>query len=223
MLTRRKFVTGAIAAGVLLRTEAGSAKAAEPFTASVHGEPATPVNFEIPPHACDCHTHFYGDPKVFPLSPAHLYTPQTFHPEDMSALHRALHMERVVIVTPSVYGPNNNGSTLFGVKARGATARGIAVVDDKTPDSDFDAMMQVLSGASRVVFVNYHVDRPWQDPNNAVLANGASRYPDVFIADWATLAAQNPQWFGGDGTHLAIDGPGATALAMLITSTLATG
>jgi hypothetical protein len=90
-------------------------------------------------------------------------------------------------------------------------------------DSDFDAMMQVLGGASRVVFVNYHVDRPWQDPNNAVLANGASRYPDVFITDWATLAAQNPQWFGGDGTHLAIDGPGATALAMLITSTLATG
>ena len=90
-------------------------------------------------------------------------------------------------------------------------------------DSDFDAMMQVLSGASRVVFVNFHVDRPWQDPNNAVLANGALRYPDVFIADWATLATQNPEWFGGDGTHLAIDGPGATALAMLITSTLATG
>jgi hypothetical protein len=90
-------------------------------------------------------------------------------------------------------------------------------------DSDFDGIMQVLSGASRVVFVNVHVDRPWQDPNNAVLANGASRYPDVFIADWATLAAQNPQWFGADGTHLAINGPGATALAMLVTSTLATG
>jgi hypothetical protein len=90
-------------------------------------------------------------------------------------------------------------------------------------DSDFDAMMQVLTGASRVVFVNFHVDRSWQDPNNAVLANGASRYPNVFVADWATLAAQNPQWFGSDGTHLAIDGPGATALAMLVSSTLATG
>jgi hypothetical protein len=90
-------------------------------------------------------------------------------------------------------------------------------------DNDFDAMMQVLSGASRVVFVNFHVDRPWQDPNNAVLANGASRYPNVFIADWSTLAAQNPQWFGADGTHLAIDGPGATALAMLVASTVATG
>lgn len=90
-------------------------------------------------------------------------------------------------------------------------------------DSDFDAMMQVLTGASRVVFVNFHVDRSWQDPNNAVLAKGAARYPNVFVADWATLAAQNPQWFGSDGTHLGIDGPGATALAMLVSSTLATG
>jgi hypothetical protein len=90
-------------------------------------------------------------------------------------------------------------------------------------DSDFDAVMQVLGGASRVVFVNFHVDRPWQDPNNAVLARGAARYSNVFVADWATLAAQNPQWFGGDGTHLGIDGPGAIALAMLITSTLANG
>jgi hypothetical protein len=90
-------------------------------------------------------------------------------------------------------------------------------------DSDFDDMMSILGGASRVVFVNVHVDRPWQDPNNAVLANGAARYPNVVIADWATLAAQNPQWFGADGTHLAIDGPGADALAGLIASTLANG
>jgi hypothetical protein len=90
-------------------------------------------------------------------------------------------------------------------------------------DTDFDDMMAVLGGASRVVFVNVHVDRPWQDPNNAVLANGAARYPNVVIADWATLADQNPQWFGPDGTHLAIDGPGADALAALIASTLANG
>jgi hypothetical protein len=90
-------------------------------------------------------------------------------------------------------------------------------------DSDFDTMMSILGGASRVVFVNVHVDRPWQDPNNAVLAGGASRYPNVVVADWATLAAQHPEWFGSDGTHLAIDGPGAMALASLITSTLTNG
>ena len=90
-------------------------------------------------------------------------------------------------------------------------------------DTDFDDMMAILGGASRVVFVTVHVDRPWQDPNNAVLANGAARYPNVVIADWATLAAQNPQWFGADGTHLAIDGPGADALASLIASTVTNG
>jgi hypothetical protein len=90
-------------------------------------------------------------------------------------------------------------------------------------DTDFDNMMSILGGASRVVFVNVHVDRPWQDPNNAVLASGATRYPNVVVADWATLAAQNPEWFGPDGTHLAIDGPGADALAQLVASTLSNG
>jgi hypothetical protein len=89
--------------------------------------------------------------------------------------------------------------------------------------ADFDAMMSILNGASRVVFVNVHVDQPWQDQNNAVFAAGAARYPHVYVADWATLAAQNPQWFGADGTHLAIDGPGADALASLVASTLANG
>jgi hypothetical protein len=90
-------------------------------------------------------------------------------------------------------------------------------------DADFDRMMSVLSGASRVVFVNTHVDRPWQVPNNAVLANGARRYPNAVVADWATLAAQHPEWFGPDGTHLAIHGQGATALAALVASELAPG
>src|SRR6185437_1993835 len=43
--------------------------------------------------------------------------------------------------------------------------------------TDFDDMMAILQGASRIVFVNVHVDRSWQDPNNAVLAQGAARYP----------------------------------------------
>jgi hypothetical protein len=90
-------------------------------------------------------------------------------------------------------------------------------------NTDFDNMMSILSGASRVVFVNTHVDRLWQGPNNAVLADGASRYPNVVVADWATLAAQHPEWFGRDGTHLAINGPGATALAALVASKLAPG
>jgi hypothetical protein len=84
--------------------------------------------------------------------------------------------------------------------------------------SDFDSMMAILSGASRVIFVNVHVDQPYQDSNNAVLANGVSRYPNTMLVDWASLAAANPQWFGSDGTHLAIDGPGTQQLAAMIAS-----
>ena len=117
-------------------------------------------------------------------------------------------------------------SILQTLKAQGQLGADVVVAlgtNGPITDTDFDDMMTILGGASRVVFVNVHVDRPWQDPNNAVLANGASRYPNVVIADWATLAAQNPQWFGADGTHLAIDGPGADALASLIASTLTNG
>jgi predicted TIM-barrel fold metal-dependent hydrolase len=97
------------------------------------------VNFAIPAHACDCHTHIFGDPARFPFIPGRTFTPETALPEEMSALHRALGIERVVIVTPSVYGTDNS-CLLYGMKVRGATARGIAVIDEKTPERDLDAM-----------------------------------------------------------------------------------
>ena len=138
MLTRRNILLASIAAGVTMPNRTVLAKAAQP---------STPVNFDIPAGACDCHTHIHGDPEKFPFFPGRVYTPEPASPEEMAALHKALHIERVVIVTPSVYGPDNS-ATLFGIKARGATARGVAVIDDKTPDSDLDAMNRRASAAS---------------------------------------------------------------------------
>ncbi len=102
-------------------------------------QPATPVSFEVPRWACDCHTHIHGDPEKFPFFPGRVYTPEMALPEEMAALHQALRMQRVVIVTPSVYGTDNS-ATLYGMKARGADARGVAVIDDKTAESELDAM-----------------------------------------------------------------------------------
>jgi predicted TIM-barrel fold metal-dependent hydrolase len=130
MLTRRDMLLGSMAAGVLMRTGASFAKAAQPATA---------VNFEVPAGACDCHTHIHGDPAKFPFFAGRVYTPEMALPEEMAALHKALHMQRVVIVTPSVYGTDNS-ATLYGMKARGADARGVAVIDDKTTESELDAM-----------------------------------------------------------------------------------
>ncbi|MDH2380267.1 amidohydrolase family protein [Bradyrhizobium sp. CER78] len=133
MLTRRDMMLASIAAGVTMTSSNAFSKAAQP---------STPVNFDVPAGACDCHTHIHGDPEKFPFFAGRVYTPEPASPEEMSALHKALHVERVVIVTPSVYGPDNS-STLFGMTARGPTARGVAVIDDKTSESDLDAMQKV--------------------------------------------------------------------------------
>ncbi len=130
MLTRRHLFERAAAAGLLLRGRSAYAKASQP---------AAHVNFAVPPNACDCHTHIYGDASRFPLSPSRVYTPEAALPEEMTALDRALHMQRVVIVTPSVYG-TNNAATLYGISARGKNARGVAVIDDQTPESELDTM-----------------------------------------------------------------------------------
>src|ERR1700734_1696616 len=130
MLNRRHVLLASIAAGVTMPNRTVLAKAAQP---------STPVNFDIPAGACDCHTHIHGDPVKFPFFAGRVYTPEPASPEEMSALHRALHIERVVIVTPSVYGTDNS-APLFGMKARGTAARGVAVIDDKTAESELDAM-----------------------------------------------------------------------------------
>jgi predicted TIM-barrel fold metal-dependent hydrolase len=102
-------------------------------------QPVTAVNFEVPSGACDCHTHIHGDMREFPMFAGRVYTPEPALPEEMAQLHKALRMQRVVIVTPSVYGTDNS-ATLWGMKARGNNARGVAVIDDKTPESELDAM-----------------------------------------------------------------------------------
>ena len=130
MLTRRSLVLASLAAGVTMTTRTAHAKAAQP---------ATPVNFDVPDGAVDCHTHIHGDPAKFPFFAGRVYTPEPASPEEMAALHKALHIQRVVIVTPSVYGTDNS-ATEFGIKARGNDARGVAVIDDKTTEAQLDRL-----------------------------------------------------------------------------------
>ena len=102
-------------------------------------QPSTPVNFNVPAGACDCHTHIFGDPARFAFWPGRVYTPEPASVAEMRALHRALHMDRVVIVQPSVYG-TDNACTIGALGDLGARARGVAVIDDQTTDDQLDAM-----------------------------------------------------------------------------------
>ncbi len=100
--------------------------------------PATPL-FAVPRGACDCHTHIYGPVEKFPFSSKRRYTPGDASIGALDALHRALHIDRVVIVHPSPYG-SDNACTVDAVRKIGERARGVAVIDDKTSDRDLADM-----------------------------------------------------------------------------------
>jgi predicted TIM-barrel fold metal-dependent hydrolase len=129
-ITRREALTRTLAGGCLLSSRSLFAKAAQP---------ATKVNFAVPANACDSHTHIFGDLARFPMWSGRSFTPETALPSEMARMHRALHIARVVIVTPSIYRTDNS-ATLDAIKERGATARGIAVIDETTPERDLDMM-----------------------------------------------------------------------------------
>jgi predicted TIM-barrel fold metal-dependent hydrolase len=112
--------------------------------------PDTPIDFEVPKGACDCHVHVIPPPARFPFAPDRVYTPPEASVDDLLTLQRRLHLERVVIVTPSIYG-TDNGATLHGLRTLGSgRARGVAVLDDKIPAASLDEMAAAGVRAVRV-------------------------------------------------------------------------
>ena len=222
MLTRRSILLASIAAGVTMQGRDVSAKASQP---------STPVNFDVPAGACDCHTHIHADPEKFPFYAGRVYTPEPASPEEMSALHKALHIERVVIVTPSVYGPDNS-ATLFGMTARGATARGVAVIDDKTGESQLDALQQAGFRGIRLNLATSGVNDPnvarqrFQAAVDRMKARGW--HVQLFtslavISAIKDLVAVAPvpvvfDHFGGAQAALGVDQPGFADLLELVKS-----
>ncbi|MGA2288318.1 amidohydrolase family protein, partial [Bradyrhizobium sp.] len=222
MFTRRGIMLASLAAGVTMPNRTALAKASQP---------STPVNFAVPAGTCDCHTHIHGDPEKFPFFEGRVYTPEPASPEEMSALHKALHVERVVIVTPSVYGTDNS-ATLFGMKARGTTARGVAVIDDKTPEADLDAMNQAGIRGIRLNLATGGVNDPavgrprFQAAVDRV--NGRRWHVQLFtslqmISAIKDLVAASPvpvvfDHFGGAQAELGLDQPGFADLLELVRS-----
>ncbi len=194
-------------------------------------QPSTPVNFEIPAGACDCHTHIHGDVEKFPFFAGRVYTPEPASPEEMSALHKALNMERVVVVTPSVYGTDNSSSQ-YGMMPRGANARGVAVIDNKTPESDLDAMHKAGFRGIRLNLATGGTNDP--TIGRARLQAGIERVKDrgwhvqmftnlAMISAIKDIVAASPvpvvfDHFGGAESALGVEQPGFSDLVELVKS-----
>lgn len=222
MVTRRDVLVGASAATALMHTRFGFAKASQP---------TTKVNFDVPAGACDCHTHIHGDPAKFPFFAGRTYTPEMALPEEMSALHKAIHMQRVVIVTPSIYGADNS-ATIYGMKARGKDARGVAVIDDKTTEAQIDelarlgfkgirlnlstagvndpnvARQRFLAAAERVKHRKWHVQLNTTLPVIAAMKDALAASPVPLVFDH----------YGNAKEELGVQQPGFSDLVDLVRS-----
>ena len=96
---------------------------------------------KIPAGACDCHAHVFGPQRRYPFAPNHGYVPPEASIDDYVRTLRAIGCERAVIVHPSVYGTDNR--CIVDALLSGKFAfRGVAVIDDKTTDSELEDMHQ---------------------------------------------------------------------------------
>src|SRR5262245_20166791 len=84
-------------------------------------QPRAKINFEVPSGACDCHVHIF-DPQQFPFVPTRGYTPEPAAIAELRSLLDTLHMDRVVVVQPSVYGTDNK-CTVDAIRKLGSRAR----------------------------------------------------------------------------------------------------
>jgi predicted TIM-barrel fold metal-dependent hydrolase len=224
MLSRRDVLTGALASAV-----ASLQRGTRAFAAAA--QPSTPVSFAVPPGACDCHTHVFGDPRQFPWAATRVYTPEPASVDEMRAVHRALRIDRVVIVQPSVYG-TDNACTLDAIRQLGARARGVAVIDEATADAALDDMHR---GGIRGVRLNLSTAgisdpdigrrrfdavrvrigaRPWHVQINTELPMIAALHPQLAAAPMPVVFDH----FGGAAAARGTDQPGFAALLDLVRS-----
>jgi len=73
-------------------------------------------------------------------------------------------------------------------------------------EAELRKMLALLSDRKRVILVNTHVPRRWQDDNNDTIQRVARDYPNVVLADWHDVAEGQPDFFVSDGVHLTVPG-----------------
>ncbi len=94
---------------------------------------------KAPPGAIDCHAHIFGPLARYPFSPKRLFTPPDVTVDQYRQLLKTLGIERAVLVTPSVYGMDNERQldTLLEMQGRW---RGVAVVETTVAESELQRL-----------------------------------------------------------------------------------
>jgi 2-pyrone-4,6-dicarboxylate lactonase len=94
---------------------------------------------QMPRNACDTHAHICGPIERYPYADRRVYTPSDTLLPAYRQMLATLGVERAVLVQPSVYGADNT-VMLAAMAELGASARGVAVVDDDVSDAELQRL-----------------------------------------------------------------------------------
>jgi 2-pyrone-4,6-dicarboxylate lactonase len=161
-----------------------------------------PPHFHVPLRACDCHAHVIGAPDHYPFTPKRSYTPPPAPEEDYLAMHRALGIERGVLVQVSVHGTDNR-LLVETLRRHPARLRGIAVVSPDVSEAELDVLdaagvrglrcnelfgggigldaMEIL--AQRIARRGWHLQLLIDGPRLLSVSGRLARLPVPFVVD----------------------------------------
>ena len=151
IFTRREMLVGTAMAGISGLINRGALYA----TAS---QPQTKVTFEVPPGATDCAVHVY-EPKRFPYWEGRSYTPEPATLAELRQILQTLKLERVVVVQATSYGTDNT-CVVASIRELGNRARGVAIIDEKTPEASLDEMHRAGVRSVRLTLNNLATTDP---------------------------------------------------------------
>ena len=153
MLSRRELLVGGLIGGVSgVFSRGGVAQAAA-------AQPRTKVTFDVPEESCDCSVHVFGDLKRYPFWGGRGYTPEPATVAELRQVMQALRVDRVVVVQASPYGTDNS-CVIDSVRELGARARGVAIIDEHTPEASLDDMHRAGVRGIRVILNNLATTDP---------------------------------------------------------------
>ena len=89
----------------------------------------------------------------------------------------------------------------------GANDVGFTTSSVSAAEALIDRMLDTIGPGREVLWLNItHPEASWQAAWNQALTNVAARRLNLHIFDWASIAAQHPDWLVGDGVHLTPTG-----------------
>ena len=95
----------------------------------------------LPEHAVDCHMHVLGPFERYPLAAERAYNVAAAPLEAHQRMKREVGLERTVLVQASGHGDDNR-AMLAALERLGASGRGVAVLDPRTPAGELEMLRE---------------------------------------------------------------------------------